>query len=375
MTARAVTAAVVLALLAGGCKKKPRQPDVALPQSEAAFIAAVTTARRSFQRTDDESAKTAARNKRAVDVKAALGGGRRFQGWLGTLRAIRTAGGDRRYAVIEIAPAIQLTGRHRLLADDEDYTLIDAGTPMAEALAELRPGDPVEVSGDFVDAGGDWVREASLTQNGSMLDPEFVASVWSIRLPGRPPLPAPPVPVPGTAPTRVRAAPAAAAAAAAAEAPELPPQQAAFVAAVEGMIESYQGAANELQASALRTRRAAVIKAVLRGKRTFKNWQGTLVGLTTTGAGHACVDVRIAPHTRIQTWNSDLADGDDKTVIAQSHPLFAALAELKQGDAVEVSGTFLPGKRDFVRESSVTEDGAMTDPEFIVRFSAVTRHR
>jgi hypothetical protein len=51
-------------------------------------------------------------------------------------------------------------------------------------------------------------------------------------------------------------------------------------------------------------------------------------------------------------------------------PVFQALVAMKEGDAVRFSGTFIRDEADCVREGSMSLSGSMTEPEFIMRFSA-----
>lgn len=152
-----------------------------------------------------------------------------------------------------------------------------------------------------------------------------------------------------------------------------PPTEKAFISAVTSFVPTYNEAANELKKSALRTQRGFELRRALNDKRKFAGWVGRLTDMETTGDGKAGVRIQVARKLHLKTWNNELSDVGDRTLIEQSDPLYAAIADLKEGDVVQISGEFLPSRQDFIKETSLTEEGAMTDPEFLVRFSAIQK--
>ena len=50
------------------------------------------------------------------------------------------------------------------------------------------------------------------------------------------------------------------------------------------------------------------------------------------------------------------------------------MIELKEGDLVSVSGSFLSDDDDYIDEQSMGEDGAMTDPEFTIKISSISKY-
>jgi hypothetical protein len=59
------------------------------------------------------------------------------------------------------------------LSDIADKTLIPVNTPLFNAISDLKEGISVKVSGQFVAGEQDYIGEQSLTENGSMTEPEF----------------------------------------------------------------------------------------------------------------------------------------------------------------------------------------------------------
>ena len=186
-----------------------------------------------------------------------------------------------------------------------------------------------------------------------------------------------PQPAPAPAPV-AEAPPLPAAPEPAAPAPEpLPASQRAFCDAVKIAADNYQEAqsagANELKLSKFRTTRRSAVTAAVKGG-AFKDWLGTVDGLQTTGDGKAILSIKLQCEgdVKISTWNNAMSDVMDNTLIPQSSALYDAISELGEGAKAKVSGKFTAGDVDGFRESSLTEMGSMTDPDYKVRFSAIS---
>jgi hypothetical protein len=75
----------------------------------------------------------------------------------------------------------------------------------------------------------------------------------------------------------------------------------------------------------------------------------------------------------VKTWNNALSDITDNTLIPQTSKTYDTLSELGRGKRIKFSGSFINGdEKNGFRESSLSEQGSMTDPEFIFRFSQVS---
>ena len=103
-------------------------------------------------------------------------------------------------------------------------------------------------------------------------------------------------------------------------------------------------------------------------------WTGRLEEMTTTSKGNACLKISFegGPVT-IATYNNELSDIGDNTLIPLNCDLFNKVTDLKTGMVVKISGHFLADEQDFIKESSLTENGSMTEPEFIVKFTQIEK--
>ena len=76
----------------------------------------------------------------------------------------------------------------------------------------------------------------------------------------------------------------------------------------------------------------------------------------------------------IQTWNNELSDIGSNTLIKDGTKVYDQMIELKEGDRVTVSGSFLSGDSDHIAEQSMGESGSMTDPEFTIKISSISKY-
>lgn len=153
----------------------------------------------------------------------------------------------------------------------------------------------------------------------------------------------------------------------------LPVNQTDFVAVIENYAEQFRKASNELQESSLRDQRRVAMMDALNSERVIKGWKGTLQKLETNTEGKAIISVRLSPTIKLVTWNNALSDMADQTMIEKGTAPYTALANMSVGDVVEFSGSFLSSGQDGVRETSLTIRGAMTAPDFLFRFSDISK--
>lgn len=155
-----------------------------------------------------------------------------------------------------------------------------------------------------------------------------------------------------------------------------PTQQTTFTSMVESFIPSYEQADTEIRKTNVRfERKGAIAQYFARsGDLRFNGWVGKVEWLHTESDGEAAVSIKLSGSgTVIKTWSNSFSDSSPHTMISRDDSLYPVLTGLKQGDTVTVSGTFIRNfsGQDYVTEASVTEEGSMSSPEFIVRFGQI----
>ncbi len=150
-----------------------------------------------------------------------------------------------------------------------------------------------------------------------------------------------------------------------------------IVSQVDKFADSYGAAANGMMQGRIRHERALALcgpASLMRpANGEARDWSGIVEILDSVGDGRGVLVVRISPHITLSTTNNTLSESisNFKTLIALNSPVFAAASKLQVGDRVVFSGKFFPSASDCMEEKSLTVTGAMTDPEFLFRFSAI----
>lgn len=135
---------------------------------------------------------------------------------------------------------------------------------------------------------------------------------------------------------------------------------------VNAYAKKYREANNQLKKSALVPQfERAIHEALLSDK--DMGFVGIVEDLSTTTEGKASFSIRLLDSdVRVGTWNNEFSDVADNTLIPQNSSLYKMLSDLQMGNMVRIFGSF-------GREKSVTEQGKMTDPEFLFRFKSVEK--
>jgi hypothetical protein len=153
--------------------------------------------------------------------------------------------------------------------------------------------------------------------------------------------------------------------------PGMPPSgQLGLLAAVEAAQQQYREAPNDMAKGAARPVRArALCRAV--ASPHIEGWLGKISKLSTNGEGKGVISIQIGPDTYVRTWNNAFSDIADNTLIDPSTPLFRVASSLKEGQKVRFSAILFPNATDCYKEGSMTMDGSITAPEFIMRLTNI----
>lgn len=156
--------------------------------------------------------------------------------------------------------------------------------------------------------------------------------------------------------------------------PSQAPRQDAFVETIRKFKAAYGGAQNDMLRGATRPARGSELCGVLPSG-TVTDWTGEIARLSSNNDGKGVVSIKVADGVYMKTWNNALSDFGDRTMIDTTSPLFARVAALAVGQAVRFSGDLVRSDLDCFREGSLSVSGAMTEPEFIIRFTDIKAAR
>ena len=139
---------------------------------EAAFISAVDDARAEYDHGQNDLIKGAARvhrRERLCQLMHALA----VHEWTGTVTRLSSSSSGKGVLDVSIAPQITIATTNNALSDSFEHTLLEPDSDVFRQALSLSKGQRVVFSGFFQSSDTDCVQERSLTQQGSMTDPEF----------------------------------------------------------------------------------------------------------------------------------------------------------------------------------------------------------
>jgi hypothetical protein len=154
---------------------------------------------------------------------------------------------------------------------------------------------------------------------------------------------------------------------------DYPADQAAFVKIVEEAKGTIDAAETDLQESVALRARDKQLCALLTGNKAT-NWTGIVNNVGANGEGKAYVYIEIADKVKVITWNNSFSDIIDDTLIPTSSKFFDKLVAMKKGDLVTFSATLLKSNNSCLKKGNLTEFFYGQRPEFIARFSDVTKN-
>jgi len=146
--------------------------------------------------------------------------------------------------------------------------------------------------------------------------------------------------------------------------------EAAFISIISAARSEYNNGSNDMAKGAARVHRRDRLCELLHSM-VVRGWTGTIANLSSSSSGKGVLVVSIGPQIKIGTTNNDLSDSLDNTLLNPSSGVFGQVVSLTQEQRILFSGSFLPGDTDCVQETSLTQEGSMTDPEFLFHFTDV----
>jgi len=153
---------------------------------------------------------------------------------------------------------------------------------------------------------------------------------------------------------------------------EYPAAQAKFINIIETAKDKISDSETDLQRNVALRARDKELCATLGNSKATK-WTGLIKNVGANGEGKAYVAIEIANRIKIMTWNNAFSDFSDNTLIPESSSMFNNLVAMKKGDLVSFSATFLKSSNSCLTKGNLTEAFYGISPEFIVKFSNVTK--
>lgn len=149
---------------------------------EKALIDIVDQAREKYQEAENDMARGGVRAWRKDAICQALPTFR-VENWKGKIYNLSSNSDGKGVVTITIGPDIYVETYNNALSDIANHTLIDPESEVFKELSSMKEGDEVIFSGTFIPSNVDCIEEMSLTQEGSIAEPEFLFRFSSISAP------------------------------------------------------------------------------------------------------------------------------------------------------------------------------------------------
>lgn len=164
----------------GGSNQQAAAPSVEIPSEQQNFVKIVESYYDPYKQAPNELKKSALRVERKTALQSALGS-LNVQGWVGTLRDMGTNADGKAYITIQLyGSKIEIKTWNNALSDIGDKTLIETGSELYNRISNLSKGQTVRFAGTFKSGDKDYIREASLTESGTMTSPAFVMNFTDV---------------------------------------------------------------------------------------------------------------------------------------------------------------------------------------------------
>ncbi len=147
----------------------------------------------------------------------------------------------------------------------------------------------------------------------------------------------------------------------------------AFLAIIGKYADAYKNGANEMASGAARSARAAEMCTKFKAaKKDHLPWVGKVATLSSTSSGKGVLTVEIADGVTLGTTNNEMSAAlGDHSLMEPGTPLFQTAAALHVGQTVLFKGVFKIDRTDCFRVRDLTQEGAMTEPEYEMVFTAL----
>lgn len=153
--------------------------EINKPEKQKQFEEVITKHIETYKRARNELQKSSLRSTRRSKIGSVLNG-LEVQNWSGIINKLSTNSEGRAILSVRINPNIEIKTWNNAVSDIASNTLIEQNTQLYNQLMELDVGQQVVISGYFFNSDEDFIEETSLTEKGSMVNPEFLLKFVSV---------------------------------------------------------------------------------------------------------------------------------------------------------------------------------------------------
>jgi hypothetical protein len=152
-----------------------------------------------------------------------------------------------------------------------------------------------------------------------------------------------------------------------------PKEQEKFVEIIINSRSKFRSAKNEILKQEAKEWRTDALHSAFSNS-NIVDWVGEVREIDVTGNGFATLSLSFSgTDIYVKTWNNEISDILENTLIKKGSDLYNSLKELKRKDKIIFSGSFIREKESNFKELSITIDGSMLKPEFLFEFVNVRK--
>jgi RNA polymerase subunit RPABC4/transcription elongation factor Spt4 len=148
-------------------------------EEQRQFEEVIATYSQQFNKAQNELQESTYRRDRMNAIKE-LNIGLQAHDWIGTLNRLGTNSEGKAYITIKLNNNLTVGTWNNAFSDISDNTLISMDSGLYKALYNMKTGQKVRFSGNFMRADTDYFREKSLTIRGAMKTPDFLMQFSSV---------------------------------------------------------------------------------------------------------------------------------------------------------------------------------------------------
>lgn len=141
------------------------------PQAQVRLLQIVNSSKIKYRGTSNEIQKSQARDERKQQLAEIP---LRAENWVGTLVELETNSDGLGIVTVQLVDGVSVGTWNNALSDISDNTLVQKNSPLYARLAALNEGQVVRFTGMFSRSQEDYLKEVSMTQDGSMKEPSFL---------------------------------------------------------------------------------------------------------------------------------------------------------------------------------------------------------
>ncbi len=161
------------------------KPSIIIPNNQKVFVKIVSSFIKKYNQSTNELQKSSVKRKRSNKLKEFFKDEVSISNWVGRVSRLRTTSSGNAELKIKLSGNQRIsigTTNNEFTDALQETTLIPIGSKLFDKVSGFSTGDKIRFSGNFIVSDeGSYINEQSITESGSMRNPEFLFHFSEIR--------------------------------------------------------------------------------------------------------------------------------------------------------------------------------------------------